>query len=244
MYSTKINGEVLEFGTSGLLYRSNKLMYDRGTETLWRQFTGEPVVGELVGSGIKLEVLPVLLTTWGDWLATHPDTTVLDIDTGLYPAELYVPEWDPRSIYYGVRRQPESSFPVWDKSDRLPEKSEVLGLIVNGEARAYPVETLQQQPVLNDTLGGRGLVVITPGEGAGARAFQRDGQEFAKVRFAGDGAASVIVVDQGGDEWRLEEDALVKVSDPAQRLDRLPSHVSYWFGWYAFHTATEIYGQN
>ncbi len=92
MYSTKIDGQVLEFGTPGLLYRSNKLMYDRSTETLWRQFTGEPVVRSLVDSGIKLEVLPVLLTTWGDWLATHPDTTVLDPETGYYPADLYSPE--------------------------------------------------------------------------------------------------------------------------------------------------------
>ena len=87
-------------------------MYDRSTETLWRQFTGEPVVGSLVDSGIKLEVLPVLLTTWGDWLATHPDTTVLDPETGYYPADLYSPEWDPQSIYHSLRQQPETSFPV------------------------------------------------------------------------------------------------------------------------------------
>ena len=146
MYSTKIDGQVLEFGTSGLLYRSNKLMYDRGTETLWRQFTGEPVVGSLVGSGIKLEVLPVLLTTWGDWLATHPDTTVLDPDTGYYPVDLYSPEWDSQSIYYSLRQQPETSFPVWDKSGRLPEKSEVFGLIVGGrgvEVQLSPRRKLQ-----------------------------------------------------------------------------------------------------
>lgn len=92
MYSTKVNGEVFEFGTSGFLYRSNKLMYDRTTNTLWHQFLGKPVVGELVGSGITLEVLPVTLTTWGDWLEAHPDTMVLDVETGVYPAERYFPE--------------------------------------------------------------------------------------------------------------------------------------------------------
>ena len=244
MYSTKIDGQVFEFGTSGLLYRSNKLMYDRGTETLWRQFTGEPVVGSLVDSGIKLEVLPVLLTTWGDWLATHPDTTVLDPDTGSYPADLYVPEWDPQSIYYGLRQQPETSFPVWQKDDRLPKKSEVLGLIVNGEARAYPAETLREQPVLNDNLGGHDLVVITPGDGAGARAFERDGQRFVMVYLTGNDAATVVVVDGDGEEWQMREDALIKTSDPAQRLDRLPSHVAYWFGWYQFHNETGVYVQD
>lgn len=244
MYSTKIDGQVLEFGTSGLLYRSNKLMYDRATKSLWRQFTGEPVVGPLADSGIKLKVLPILLTTWGDWLATHPDTTVLDIDTGLYPARLYVPEWDPQSIYYGLRQRSGTAFPVWQKSDRLPDKSEVLGLIVNGEARAYPMEILRRQPIVNDSLGGRDLVVITPGKGAGSRAYQRDGQEFATIRLAGDGAENTIVVDQGGTEWQVGEDALVGVNDPSQRLARLPSHVAYWFGWYAFHTSTDVYGQD
>ena len=241
MYSTKIDGKALEFGTSGLLYRSNKLMYDRGTESLWRQFTGEPVVGPLVGSGIKLELLPVLLTTWGDWLAMHPDTTVLDIDTGFYPVGLYVPEWDPQSIYHGLRQQPEASFPVWRKDDRLLEKSEVLGLIVNGEARAYPAEALRDQPVLNDSLGGRGLVVITPGDGAGARAFQRNSQRFVTV-YLTSGDTATVVVDEEGEEWQMREDALIKTSDPAQRLDRLPSHVAYWFGWYGFHNETGVYG--
>lgn len=244
MYSTKIDGEVLEFGTSGLLFRSNKLMYDRGTKSLWHQFTGEPVLGKLAHAGIKLKVLPVVLTTWGDWLASHPDTTVLDIDTGLYRPALYVPESDPQSIYYGVRQQPVASFPVWQKSDRLPEKSEVLGLNINGEARAYPRESLARQSVLNDSLGGQDLVVITPGDGTGARAYQRSGQEFTTIQRYGDGEAKVTVADQSGGAWRVEEDALVNFADPSQRLDRLPSHVAYWFGWYAFHTATSVYGQD
>ena len=77
MYSTTVDGEVISFGTSGFLYQSNKLMYDRKTNSLWHQFRGEPVTGELADSGIVLHVIPVSLTTWGEWLASHPDTTVL-----------------------------------------------------------------------------------------------------------------------------------------------------------------------
>ena len=57
-------------------------MYDTETESLWNQFTGRPVVGELTGSGIELKILPVVITSWKDWLAAHPDTTVLSLDTG------------------------------------------------------------------------------------------------------------------------------------------------------------------
>ena len=101
------------------------------------------MVGSLVDSAITLKVSPVLLTTWGDWLAAHPNTTVLDPNNGFYPADPYAPEWDTQSIYYPLRQQPETSFPVWGKSGRLPEKSEVLGLIVGGEAWANPAEVLR-----------------------------------------------------------------------------------------------------
>ena len=82
LYDGRVGEEVYRFGTSGLLYRSNKLMYDRTTNTLWEQFTGEPVWGELVGSGIQLKFLPVVHMTYETWLKAHPDTLVLDIDTG------------------------------------------------------------------------------------------------------------------------------------------------------------------
>ena len=238
-----MNGEVLEFGTSGLLYRSIKLMYDKGTQTLWRQFTGEPVVGRLAGSGIKLEILPVVLTTWGDWRAAHPETTVLSPKTGLCSAETYTPEWDPQSIYFQYRQQLGTMFPVWDKSDLLPEKQEVLGLIVDGEAQAYPLDALQSQPVVNDSVGGDNLVIITLGEVGAARAYQRGNHEFTVARAGEGGVGDFVLVDEVGDEWRVEEAALVKIADSGQLLPRLPSHVAYWFGWYAFNPNTSVYAK-
>ena len=64
LFDTQLEGtdEPLVFGSSGLLYRSNKLMFDRKTNSLWNQFSGEPVVGPLVGSDIKLKVRPITLS--------------------------------------------------------------------------------------------------------------------------------------------------------------------------------------
>ena len=71
LYDTRVPGraEPFVFGSSGFVYRSNKLMYDQATHSLWNQFTGRPVVGPLTGSGIELKVLPVTLASWRDWLA-------------------------------------------------------------------------------------------------------------------------------------------------------------------------------
>ena len=243
MYSTKVNGETLEFGTSGLLYRSNKLMYDRGTQTLWQQFLGEPVVGPLADSGIKLQVLPVVVTTWDEWLVAHPDTTVLDVNTGIFPPELYRLERDPSSSYYLYRASPDTMFPVWRQSDLLPTKAQVLGLNVNGQAKAYPLELLSEEPVLNDSLGGTELVVVTIVGAGAARAYERGTRLFFSTSPGDDEEGAIILRDDQGRRWRMEEEALVQEEDLSRRLPRVPSHMSYWFGWYAFYPATDVYGE-
>ena len=228
----------MSFGTSGLLYRSNKLMYDRGTETLWVQFEGKPAVGSLADSGLELEVLPVTLTTWGDWVALHPETTVLDINTGIYPASSYLPEDDPVSAYFEYRVGAGPIFPTHGISDLLPQKSSVLGLNINGQPKAYPLTLVKEREIVNDAAGGREVVVISTDDGKGARGYERGGLTFSDPQIM----HRVLTVEDGqGRRWRVQEDALVLVDDPSRRLARLESRVSYWFGWFQFHPTTAVY---
>lgn len=240
MYSTNIDGERVEFGTSGMLYRSNKLMYDRKTHTLWNQFTGVPAAGPLVGSGMRLELLPVVTTTWGEWLRAHPDTTVLAQETGLYPGRFYESEWDSRSIYFRYRESPLTMFPVWRNSDELTTKGHIIGLNVNGQTKAYLLESLRKQNVINDQLGDLSLVMITIGH-LGSRAYERGDLTFALEQ--GEESESTILTDSEGRLWRVEEDALVRLEDTSDRLPRIPSHNAYWFGWYSFYPDTEVYAE-
>ena len=174
MYSAKIEGEPTTFGTSGLLYRSNKLMYDRATETLWNSFIGEPVIGPLADSGIRLDLLPVVLTTWEEWLDEHPDTTVLSIYTGIYDSQLYRHEADPRSPYYEYRNTRGTMFAVPFRDDRFGVKEEVLGVSSGGSHKAYPVWLLKNERVVNDVVGGESVVIVaspvsSAGEGLRSR---------------------------------------------------------------------------
>ena len=72
LFDGRFDDTVFTFGTSGLLMRSNKLMYDRNTRSLWNQLSGEPVLGPLATSDIRLDILPVVVSTWADWTAQHP----------------------------------------------------------------------------------------------------------------------------------------------------------------------------
>ena len=218
-----------------MLYRSNKLMYDRATETLWHQFLGIPVVGPLAGSGIRLEILPNVLTTWDEWLADHPDTTVISNETGEYPAAFYTPEEDYTSIYYSYRIDPGTMFPVADIDDSLLIKEQVFGLTFNDEARAYKRSTVALAGVINDAVGGQDVVLVALEGGGGAiRAYDAGDLTFEAI----DGG---LLLDDSGQQWRVLEDSLENTENPHLNLVRLPSRDAYWFGWQAFYPHTDLY---
>jgi hypothetical protein len=226
-----------------LLYRSNKLMYDRETYTLWSHLLGEPVIGPLAGSGIKLEFFPVSLTTWGEWVEEHPDTTVLSRDTGYYSEAAYADERDPESIYYEYRGTELTKYPVWDRDSSLNTKDIVLGLEQDGAYKAYPLDALRENVVLNDSIGGLEVVVMAASTSGDARAYLRDGRVFRPEDKDGGPGVPSSLVDSEGAVWTVTDDALVDASDGSRTLPRVPSRLTYWFGWYAFHPDTAVYGE-
>ena len=243
MYSAKINGEPTTFGTSGMLYRSNKVMYDRLTNSLWNQLTSEPVIGPLWDSGIKLDFFPVMLTTWEEWLELHPDTTVLHQETGVYPAEFYAPEEDPGAIYYKYFNEPDTMFPVPDRDDRLETKDVVLGVQLNDSYKAYSTTALGEHRIVNDMVGGEEILVLGSSTSQGARAYHRDGRSFELPPDNGDNHTGIpsLIADTNGATWRVTEEFLINTTDQSQMLARIPTHMSFWFGWFQFHQDTELY---
>jgi hypothetical protein len=75
VHALTLDGEVLDFGHSGRLYRSSFLLYDRKTKSLWHHLDGRALTGKMRGK--KLETLPSQFVTWDVWRKTHPDTLVL-----------------------------------------------------------------------------------------------------------------------------------------------------------------------
>jgi hypothetical protein len=241
------DGNTYDFGTSGFLYRSNKLMYDRPTGTLWNQLTGEPVLGELADTDVRLDILPIVLTSWADWLAQHPDTLVLDRETGVYPADFY----ESGVLYGDYFASSETMFPVWQRSDLLEDKDFVYALHIDGQPKAYDVRTLAEEQVVNDELGGTPLVLVasrgtvtvdgvnrrvgpvTYTNGGEVRAYDRGEEVFSP------GPDADTVLDSSRRAWQVTEEALL--GPDGESAPRVNGHLAYWFGWYAFFPNTLLY---
>lgn len=144
-YERKIDGEEVEFGTSGKLYNSNLVMYDRKTDSYWTQIDGLAIVGEL--TGMKLTPISIDTVVWRDWRVSHQDAQVLSRNTGYSRQYGY----DPYGSYY------EDSFvffPVDAKDDRVHPKTVVFGIVVNGVYSAYKEEDLEKYKEIIDDVGG------------------------------------------------------------------------------------------
>jgi hypothetical protein len=221
--------EPFTFGSSGLLYRSNKLMYDRQTDSLWEQFTGRPVVGRLTGSKIELKLLPLVLSSWSEWRSRHPVTLVLSLDTG------FRRDYGPGVAYREYFASPELMFPALVKDQRLRQKDLIFGVRVPGGVKAWPLATLADGAVINDHIGFMDVVVIGDASERGARAYEARHHRFA-------GGASPDEVLAGDVRWRVTEAALV--GPGGESLPRLPGHVAYWFAWAGYFENALLGGQS
>ncbi|MEM6866190.1 MAG: DUF3179 domain-containing protein [Bacteroidota bacterium] len=228
LYKTQYNGIRHELGTSGFLYRSNKLMYDRATQSLWNTLQGEPVIGPLINKGISLEHLSVVTTSWGEWKRRHPNTTVLSVKTG------YRRDYGEGVAYREYFATDRLMFNTPYSDQRLKNKDEVLAL----RFPEYPLEQLaisskflNKNPIYHDNIKRKSFVVLTDSSGAN-RVFETNGVNF--VSYDRDSK----VKDATGIQWYLEEHQLV--AEDGRKAKRLPYHRAFWFGWYAAYPDTRL----
>jgi hypothetical protein len=244
-----MNGKTLTFGTSGKLYHSNLVMYDRQTNSFWPQVLGEAVVGPLTGT--KLDFVATQILSWQDWRNEHPDGLVLSQKTGF-------------ARDYGVNPYggyDSSGFPFLfdgEPDDRLHPLARVLGIAAGGDLVAFPYLTLEDLAVggraaVNATVGGEPVVILWQAGTVSAV----DDQQIPESRDVGavggfgrrlgghtlsfTATASGFVDEQTGSLWSISGRAVSgplsgKVLPPVVAID------SFWFDWASFHPNTRIYG--
>lgn len=240
-----LDGQVLDFGTTGRLRFSNLIMYDRQTESWWQQATGEAIVGELTGR--RLEFIPAPIISWEQFKEGNPEGSVLSRETGFarrYGENPYVGYDDvnrPPFLYRGP-----------ELPDDLPPVARILAVQLNGESVAYPYNTLESVRVVNDEVGGEAIVVFWEEGTASALdsreiAFGRD--VGTAIVYSGEVAGRTLEFAyrdghfedlQTGSEWNVLGLAVAGELAGTQ-LDEVLSFNHFWFSWAVFMPETRIY---
>ena len=223
-----IDYQEVEFGTSGKLYNSNLLMYDRLTESYWSQALGMAVTGKL--SGYQLDLVPFDLITWGDWKILHPDTLVLTTDTGFIRSYAT----DPYGNYY---TEPRIMFPVEHSDDRINPKEIILGFHENDIYKAYKQNDIESNIIINDSIGKTPIMLVSLFS-QNSRVFERiiDDNTLDFV-YSND----KIFDSQTNSEWNYDGLAISGEYEGRQ-LNRMTIEPGFWFEWVAFHPNTLIFG--
>ncbi len=172
-YERTIDCEPVEFGTSGLLFNSNLVMYDRRTRSLWMQIGGQAVFGSM--SGQRLTPVAVDVVRWGEWSPHHPDAEILDRGGG-YRDYSYDP-YDGYDTDYSVW------FPVQNVEDgRFHPKAVIFGIKVGGIHKAYFEDAVIQNAPFEDAVGE--IVVRVERDESGLVTFTdlADGRVLPKER--------------------------------------------------------------
>jgi hypothetical protein len=245
-YRREVGGEVTTFGTSGRLFASALVMYDRFTESLWTHFDGRAVVGALTGR--QLEPIPSPLLGWTDFKQAFPGAMVLDRDAtgfgrpyGENPYQGYDDSFTEPFLFTGT------------VDDRAASKQRVVGVSTGGTARAWSLEALMDGPAsatsgqVGDTpvvifwkegqasaldsqlvIGGRdvgSVAVFSPEVGGESLTFHVDEDGF--------------VDDQTGSRWDVTGTAIA--GDLAgTSLEQIPHLDTFWFAWSTYQPETDL----
>jgi hypothetical protein len=223
--------EVVEFGTSGKLYNSNLVMYDRTSKSLWSQAMAEGIVGKYAGT--KLERVPFDVAYWKEWKQIYPESKILSRDTGSNrPYGV-----DPYGDYY---TNSDVLFPVSNKDNRLGLKEIVVGFENKGQYKAYKLQEIENKKVINDQVNGKPIALFSLHPFM-VRAYDRiveDGE--LTLEFEYDADNNRIIDKQTGSEWNFEGMA-IDGQMKGKQLTRLPYDEGFWFEWIGFHPKTGLY---
>jgi hypothetical protein len=239
-----VDGDVLRFGVSGLLWRDNLVLYD-DAGSLWSQVAATAIRGPRTGT--ELTLVPASLSRWDAWRDEYPDTDVLlppPFSGTVRGSEAVGRDYtyDPYAAYAdndrvglgGLSGIEGEDREVAD--DRLPPKVEVLGVRAGGEAVAYPRPAVERAGVVNDRVGDRPVVVTAAAGTLSAFWRQVDGRSL-RFRPTADGAMRA-----GGSRWSRTTGHALDGPHRGAELDRateLPP--LFWFSWLDFTPGTRVY---
>lgn len=244
VFDRELKGKTYDFGTSGLLRNSDLVMYDRQTQSLWQQFTGKAIVGDMLD--FELKQINSSVVSFNDIKKSYPNTLILSKNTG------YKRDYG-RNPYRGYDNINQSPFMMKTPTDpRLPPMRRVATVSLNDKDKAYSYKTLRNKKVINDKFENKKLVLFYKDEIVSAL----DKRKISNSKDVG----SVVVYDrvlknktysfyfkdgfyydmQTNSKWNIFGQA-IKGKLRGEELNTITHGSHFWFAWAVFKPNTIIY---
>ena len=246
IFDRRIDGTTHRFGVSGLLRKSDLVMWDDLTNSLWQQITGKGIVG--THAGTQLTIVPASIVSFSEFSETAPEGQVMSRDTGFNRAYGLNPY-----EFYSSRGAPYGFFDE-EVDDRFPALERVVGISTGGVEKAYPFSVISGLGVVNDVVAGSDVVVFWGGDTADALdsslidASQAVGTAVAYSAIVGGQkltfrqiSDSVFEDEQTGSRWTILG---VATDGPlaGELLEPIVHRNEFWFAWAAFFPDGDVYG--
>lgn len=232
-YNRVLNGEETTFGVSGLLYNTNLIPYDRLTNSNWSQMKMQSVNGIL--SGISAELFHLIEIKWKTIKDNYPDSKVVSNTTGYSRNYNVYP--------YGDYRTNDNLllFPVSNNDSRIGKKERVLGILINGKAKAFRIpETAENYSLKESSFEGIDFTVISGGKDSFIAAYENklNNNKIVTLNLV-ENNMPFVMEDQFGNKYDLFG-TVVEGIDKGERLKTISQYVAYWFAWAAFYPETSL----
>jgi hypothetical protein len=246
VFDRRVAGKTLTFEVAGVLYRSNEVLIDRQTRSLWSQ------LGEGAGSGLlrgkRLRLVPAAEQTWRAWRAAHPQTRVLSLRHDVFASSFIHPY-----TYFDDRGEEASDDPYFSYKLKvqlrnghravrgLSGAAHVVAFETAGRSKVYPQPLLERRKVVDDAFAGVPLVVFWNDSAQTASVFSRRvaGRSLS-FRWDGEGFRDTAT----GSRWSGSTGSAIAGPFAGTELRPLPYTLPYWFAWHWFHPDAVIAGSN
>jgi hypothetical protein len=228
VYGRTVDSRTLTFGVSGKLADNDLVLYDRETESEWKQSSGRCLAGEYEEE--TLTVRPAVTTTLSAFRERYSDGEILQAPewgTSDYSTDRFAEYMTSDGV--GPGGDPRLRTDISDWPFEFHHKALTLGLTVDGETRGYARPVVEDAGgIVTDTFGGTDIVVFA--SPAGLFAYERGDIEFTR--------ADKGLVRGDGTTW----DVVTGHSEDGRELDRLPSRRLFAFTWRDDNGTDAFYG--
>ena len=230
MWETTVDGRLLHFHLAGI-NNQNFIMRDEETGSWWQQVSGEAILGPLKGKRLKPIYVDEL--SFATWKREEPQGRVLRPDAMIAASGKYAPaDWEDRMLRVPVATQ--------TNAPEMNNRDLVIGISINGAARAYPVAAVQKQNPIIDNVGGTRLVIFMSEDGKSIRAFDRNVNGQEREFFLKANSSPLRLIDDQGTEWDFAGTA-VNGAMAGKQLKRIAALKDYWFDWKTYNPKTTVY---